>query len=143
MPQFFFKPVFLRFSFFHFPLTSARHFTYVCFENFLPTWLGPAISVNFKQESHVLRLSVAENRISFIIYTTHFRFVYIPKSHFLPKSCALWWCTVKKTKTLLLYFLNGYRYLKNFNSFNFQVQRAINSGTFIKELWKISSHCEK
>ena len=36
------------------------------------------------------------------------------KSFFQQKSRALWWCTVKKTKTLLLYFLNGYRYYKCF-----------------------------
>ena len=69
----------------------------------------------------------------FITYTTHFRSVYVPKSGFggkravhsggalletkelctlmahcwRQKSCALWWRTVKKSKTFFRYFLNG------------------------------------
>ena len=74
----------------------------------------------------------------FIIYATHFRFVYIPKSRFLAKKAVH---SGGPRKRFYLYFLNGYRYLKNFNSFDFQVQRAINSEIF-KKIWrKKSLHC--
>ena len=67
-----------------------------------------------------------------IIYTTHVRSINVPKCRFPEKKLR----TVKKTqKSLSLYFLSCYRYLKIFNKFKFHVLRT--------EITKISPHCPK
>ena len=78
----------------------------------------------------------------FIIYRTHFRSVYVPKSSFFGKNAVH--CSgalLKKRKRFFLYFLNGYRYHKTFNRFELQALKAIFSTIFKKFWWKISPHC--
>ena len=55
---------------------------------------------------------------------------------FAKKALHFFGALLNKRKRFSLYFLNGYRYLKNFNIFSFQVQRAINSEIFKKNLMK-------
>ena len=50
--------------------------------------------------------SLVKKQNQVITYTTHFRSVYVPKNPFFAeKSCALWWRTVKKTKSLFAILL--------------------------------------
>ena len=108
--------------------------TPVNFEDFSPPYFCmDYIHCKFYTGEPCLSAVYSKKQNQFIIYRTHFRSVYVPKSRFFGKNAVH--CSgalLKKRKRFFLYFLNGYRYHKNFNRFEFQALKAIFSTIFKK-----------
>ena len=151
---FFSKSVYSKVFLFHFsaihpftinffnPLTTTRYKNAGQLWEFLTTLFLYGLHCKFYTGEPCLSAVYSKKQNQFIIYRTHFRSVYVPKSRFFGKNAVH--CSgalLKKRKRFFLYFLNGYRYHKNFNRFEFQALKAIFSTIFKKFWWKISPHC--
>ena len=102
------------------PLTTRRS------KNATLLWKIPVILVlyryrcNFYTVENFVSAVRSKKQNHFITYTTHFRSLYVPKSRFFGKKAVHCRCALlKKRKRFLSYLLNGYRYHKNFNRFEF------------------------
>ena len=124
------------------PLTTTRYKNAGQLWEFLTTLFLNGLHCKFYTAEPCPSAVYSKKQNQFIIYRTHFRSVYLPKSRFFGKNAMH--CSgalLKKRKRFFLYFLNGYRYHKNFNRFEFQALKAIFSTILNKFWWKISPHC--
>ena len=90
------------------PLTSTRHFTYVCFWDFLTNLFFNRFLCKFYTGEQCPSFICCKKQKQLIIYTTHFMSSYVPKSRFSAKKgvhCS--GALLKKQKRFSLYFLNG------------------------------------
>ena len=106
-------------------------------------WKIPVILVlyryrcNFYTVENFVSAVRSKKQNHFITYTTHFRSLYVPKSRFFGKKAVH--CSgalLKIRKRFSSYLLNGYRYHKIFNRFEFQALKAIFSKYFKYFWWK-------
>ena len=113
------------------PLTTTRYKNAGQLWEFLTTLFLYGLHCKFYTGEPCLSAVYSKKQNQFIIYITHFRSVYVPKSRFFGINAVH--CSgalLKKRKRFFLYFLNGYRYRNNFNRFEFQALKAIFSTIF-------------
>ena len=118
------------------PLTSARHFTYVCFWEFLANLILDRYLCKFYTGEPCPSAVCSRKQNQFIIYATHFRFVYISKIRFLAKKAVHFFgALLNKRKRFSLFILNGYRYLKISTVSAFR-NKGLKNQKFSKKLMK-------
>ena len=126
---FFSKSVYSKVFLFHFsaihpftinffnPLTTTRYKNAGQLWEFLTTLFLNGLHCKFYTAEPCLSAVYSKKQNQFIIYRTHFRSVYVPKSRFFGKKAVH--CSgalLKKCKHFFLHFRNGYRYHKIFKN---------------------------